>query len=153
MARLIHTRVLIFCAAMIIAPSPATAQEVIVLGSLDDVVGWLRTENWWGEEKHGDQLQVPHAIITGISQRWRENAKQMPVVEKKEIFYRFILPLIMHANTMVLDRRARLARMDDSLANGEQLSTENLDWLGEVAIVLRITDDDAAASLGDSTRA
>ena len=129
---------------------PAIAQEVVVISSVDDVVGWLQAENWWGPEKHGEQLQVPNAIITGISQRWRANAQKLPVPEKKEIFYRFILPLVMHANRMVLDRRARLRRMSLALASGHELQSEDLVWLRQSAILLRITDEDAAAALGPS---
>jgi uncharacterized FlgJ-related protein len=130
--------------------SPAVGQEVIVIGNLDDAIEWLKTEGWWGEAKRGDQLRVPHAMITGISPRWRETAQSIPVAEKKEIFYRFMLPLVMHANTMVLDRRARLTRLDESLAAGERLSAEDLGWLRLMAVLLRITDKDTAATLGNS---
>jgi len=144
-----NARVVACCASMLFGLTawPAFGQQVIVLGSLDDVVGWLQAENWWGEEKHSEQLRVPYAMITGISPRWRETAQRMPVAEKKEIFYRFILPLVMHANTMVLDRRARLEHMADTLAGGGKLQTADLEWLREAAVLLRITDKDAAAVL------
>ena len=132
-----NARVVACCASMLFGLTawPAFGQQVIVLGSLDDVVGWLQAENWWGEEKHSEQLRVPYAMITGISPRWRETAQRMPVAEKKEIFYRFILPLVMHANTMVLDRRARLEHMADTLAGGGKLQTADLEWLREAAVL------------------
>jgi Bax protein len=129
----------------------AAAQEVIVFDDLDQVIGWLEDNNWWGEEKHGEQLIAPNAIITGISQRWRENANSLPVPVKKEIFYRFILPLAMHANNMVLDRRARLERMAGALASGGQLQSADLEWLRRVVVMLRIANQDAAAMLSNSS--
>ena len=140
------------CAALLLflAAGPAAAQEVIVFGSLDDAVNWLKAEGWWGEERRGEQLQVPNAMLTGISHRWKDVAQKIQVVEKKEVFYRFMLPLVMHANTMVLDRRARLQRMAKTLANGGTLPTADLEWLRQVAVILRITKSDAAAALGDS---
>lgn len=135
---------------LVLVLCPAAAQEVIVFGTPDDAVGWLQAENWWGEEKHGEQLRVPNAIITGISQRWRENAGKMPVAKKKEIFYRFILPLVMHANTMVLERRSRLMRMADVLVDGGKLSAADLAWLQQAAVLLRITKQ-GVATPGDST--
>ncbi|MDH3511769.1 MAG: glucosaminidase domain-containing protein [Gammaproteobacteria bacterium] len=142
----------IFCCAsvFVLLHGPAVAQEVVVFGSVDDVVDWMRAENWWGEEQHGDQLQVPNAIITGISDRWRANAQKMPVPQKKEIFYRFMLPLVMHANTMVLDRRARLRRMSLDLAGGRNPQVADVAWLRELAVLLRIMDEEAAAALGES---
>jgi len=119
------------CAVLVpgLAVRPAAAQEIVVFGGVDDVVDWMQAENWWGQEQHGAQLRVPKAIITGISERWRETANKMPVPEKKEIFYRFMLPL----------------------AGGSELSDADLAWLRKVAVLLRITDDDGAAALGESS--
>jgi Bax protein len=142
-------RIFFGCATIVMALTAWSvgAQEVIVFGDRTEVVNWLKAENWWGEEQRGEQLRVPHALIAGISQRWQQDAKQMPVAEKKEIFYRFILPLIVHANTMVLERRVRLERMAKKLAAGKSLLVRDLDWLREVAVLLRIVDSDSAAAL------
>lgn len=142
---------IVCCASVfVLSAGPAAAQEVVVFGSVDDVVDWMRAENWWGEEQHDEQLQVPNAIITGISDRWRANAQKMPVSQKKEIFYRFMLPLVMHANAMVRDRRTRLRRMSLDLVGGRKPQAADLDWLREAAVLLRIMDEEAAAALGES---
>jgi len=142
-------RIFFGCATIVMALTAWSvgAQEVIVFGDRTEVVNWLKAENWWGEELRGEQLRVPRALIAGISERWQQDAKQMPVAEKKEIFYRFILPLIVHANTMVLERRVRLERMAKTLAAGKSLLIRDLDWLREVAVLLRIVDSDSAAAL------
>jgi len=59
--RIKNVRVATCCAAIIfgLTAGSAVGQQVIVLGSPDDVIGWLQAENWWGEEKHGEQLTVP----------------------------------------------------------------------------------------------
>jgi len=85
--------------------TPVAAQEVIVLGGPEEGMQWLTAERWWGEEERGEQLSVPRAIITGINPSWRQTAQELTVAEKKEVFYRFMLPLVVHANGMVLDRR------------------------------------------------
>ncbi len=130
---------------------PAVGQQVIVLGGLDDVTDWLKAENWWGEEKRGENLRVPHAMITGISPRWRETAQKLPVAEKKEIFYRFMLPLVMHANVMVLNRRAWLMRMAETIHADGHLDDGDLEHVREAVVLLRIADQETAAALGNST--
>jgi len=130
---------------VVLLAAPVAAQEVIVTGGLEDAIDWLKAEQWWGEAKRGEHLSVPNAIITGISPRWRETAQKIPVPEKKEIFYRFMLPLVLHANTMVLDRRARLERMDKTLAGGGKLSADDTEWLAVAADLLRISKTDPAA--------
>jgi uncharacterized FlgJ-related protein len=125
----------------------ASGQEVIVLGSVEDLIQWLEAENWWGEESRGEQLGVPHAMITGINPRWRDTARRLPVPQKKEIFYRLMLPLIVHANDMVLERRVAILHMKKKLAAGEEIPAADLEALRAGLVLLRIADADAAASL------
>ena len=105
-------RVRALLACLFLIALPLGAQEVIVLNGTKDTISWLKAENFWGEEKRGEQLQVPRAIITGISPGWQKNSAKLPVSQKKEIFYRLMLPLVVNANTMVLEHRADLGGMD-----------------------------------------
>jgi uncharacterized FlgJ-related protein len=138
------------CLACLVAVT-ADAQEVIVMSSVEELVSWLEAENWWGEAQRGQQLEVPHAMITGITQRWRDTSQQLPVPQKKEIFYRLMLPLVVHANDMVLSRRVLLEDAKARLQGGEQLTPAELDDLRRAAALLRIRDADGAAELGGST--
>ena len=150
MTRFRHSVLSCAVVTLLLAGCGATAnsQEVIVFESVDEVISWMKAENWWGEGKRGVQLKVPYAMITGISQRWRVAAQQLPVQQKKEIFYRFMLPLIVHANDMVMDRRAQLQKMQEQLDSGRQLSTADIETLRQFAVLLRITDAGTAAALG-----
>lgn len=136
--------------ALFLTTVTVAAQEVIVLGGQTAVVDWLKAEEWWGPEKHGEQLNVPSVMITGISDRWKKAAQNIPVPEKKEIFYRFMLPLVMHANVMVLDRRARLERMVADVAGGKSLAADDMEGLRQAAVLLRILNEEDAAALSDS---
>ena len=127
--------------------APARSQEVLVSSSVADTISWLKSENFWGEERRGEQLKVPHALLAGINPRWREVAQTLTVPEKKEIFYRLMLPLILHANDMVLNRRAGLLAMKDKLATGQPVTKSELQALRDGALLLRILDQDAAAAL------
>lgn len=126
-------------------PDRIDTTEVIVFGSRDEITDWLQSENWWGEENRDEQLKVPYAMIAGISSAWQQAAQDMPVADKKEIFYRFMLPLVMHANTMVMDRRARLTRIRERLAGANSPSDEEVDWLTGVAELLRIRDPEVGS--------
>ncbi len=144
---------LVVCTTLVIVLSLSTAhaQEVIVMSGPDELVAWLQAENWWGEEKRAEQLEVPHVMITGISHRWRENAQKMTVQKKKEIFYRLLAPLVVHANDMVLDRRASLEHAKQTLASGQSLPPDDLAALRRAAVLLRILDEDSAAELSGSS--
>jgi Bax protein len=143
-------KILVIVVVLLGLITPLWAQEVIVLSGLDETIAWLKAENWWGEEKRDEQLTVPHAMIVAISERWQKNAPKLPVATKKEIFYRFMLPLVMHANTMVLDRRERLQRLKTTVVGGSALSAEDDVWLREIAVILRIANREKISQMTDS---
>ena len=103
----------LFCLS--ISPA-ANSQEVIVLGGVENVMQWLKSEDWWGEENRSAQPKIPNVIITGINPSWRTTSQTLPVQQKKEVFYRLMVPLIVHANGMVIERRGRLLEMKAALA-------------------------------------
>jgi Bax protein len=147
----IRAAVLLTAAVVALRAAAAGAQDVIVLGGPEEALRWLQSENWWGEAKHGEQLSAPYALITMISPRWPKTAKSIPVADKKEAFYRFLLPLVLHANVMVQERRDRLTQGDNALAAGKPLSTEELEALRRAAVLLRITDEAGAAALDNAS--
>ena len=144
----------VFALALLAASvSPAVSQEVIVIGSIEGLITWLESENWWGETRHGQQLVAPHVIVTGISPAWNEAAGTIPVEQKKEIFYRLMLPLVLHANQMVMDRREKLKRGDEKLAAGGKLTPRELDDLRRGARLLRVGTESEIAALDRATPA
>jgi Bax protein len=130
----------------------ANGQEVVVLGGVEQVEAWLKSENWWGEVNRDTQLTVPKAMITGINPQWRTASQKLPVQQKKELFYRFMLPLVVHANGMVMQRREGLFRMKEALAAGEGQTDADMQALREGAALLRITTKEEAAALTSSSK-
>jgi len=146
--RLLLPAMFVFAVGGIFATNPASAQDVIVFGGPEDAEKWLIEEHWWGEEKRGEQLQVPHALITGINPRWRQTAQTLTVAEKKEVFYRFMLPLVVHANDMVVDRRGRLDDARKRIESGGSISDDELQDLRDGAVLFRVLSPEEAEKLG-----
>ena len=116
---------------------PATLAEsadVVVLQGMPELISFLESENWWGKESRDEQLTVPRLMITAITPSWQEAAKTLTVPEKKAIFYRLMCPLVMHANSMVLDFRAALERGAGELETTGKLSAESLSVIRRLAI-------------------
>jgi len=125
------------------------AQEITVLGSQEEVLALLKADRWWAERDRGHQLKVPHKLVLAITERWRKEAPELPVQTKKEIFFGSLLPLVVHANTIVLDRRERIQEADARLARGESLSNAEMEKLQDLAVLLRIESRDKAAQISD----
>ena len=122
-----------------------------MLSGYQALTDWLKQESWWGEEKRSEQLTVPRVLITGISPRWQANANKLVVAEKKEIFYRLILPLVMHANELVIARRQQMEEISFALESGQAMSAGDLEFMRRMAVLLRIVDEERAGSFDNSS--
>jgi len=141
---------LLLCLLALVAPSLAGAQEVFVLPGYDETIEWLESINWWGEELRGEQLEAPRTLLVAISPRWREAAAELTVDVKKELFYRCLLPLVAHANAMVLNRRQRLADLDKVLAGGKLPGSDDLERLRQLTVVLNIRTQDEVERIAEA---
>lgn len=131
------------------APEPQL--NVRVLAGPEATMEWLESPEGWGGVSEDPSLGVPYVLITAINPRWSETAKSITVQQKKQLFYRFMLPLILHANGMIMDRRERVLAMQTKLESGEPLSDDDIVLLRNALTLLGVTDDDAAAAAtGDS---
>ncbi len=131
----------------LLVAAPASAQEVLVISDVDGIVELLEAEDWWQVEGE-PLLAVPHIILTGIEPAWSVDAQNMPVQWKKEIFYRLMLPLVVHANAMVLERRGVLLEIQESLDAGLAIPPNTMDRLRDDLVRLRVLGEDEAAALG-----
>ena len=130
------------------APGGQAAEpEVVVLAGFEETRAWLSAEQWWGEVNRETQLSAPNVLITGISPRWGERSAELPVSEKKEIFYRFLLPLILHANNLVLEGRAAVESARSRVGARGAITADELAEVQRLAPVLRIRSREEAAAL------
>jgi len=118
-------------------PEPAEElPEVAVLYGREEMVPWLEAENWWGKSEEGGQLMVPHFIITAIHPSWKEYSSTLPVPVKKELFYRLMLPLVMHANLMVSNFRESLLQAQAEFNAEGKVSEKSLAIIKRTALLL-----------------
>jgi len=129
---------LVALASCLFGSGTAFAQDVIVHGNVDAISELIDAEGWFGEQNAEQKLEVPRILITGMPEDWQRVSAGIPASKKKEIFYSFMLPLIVQANELVRDRRAKLEDMDARLAKQQQLRPDEYEWLGELVVLLRI---------------
>lgn len=125
--------------------------DIVVFSHIDEITDWFTTKGFWLEQNHAAEQDVPYVVLTGISDRWQDTAQQLPVAEKKDIFYHFMLPLVLHANHMVLERREDVLQMRATLAAGNHLSDTDFQTLREGAVLLRVIDTGTAAKLNPAS--
>lgn len=125
--------------------------EVLVASSVQDMIALLEREEWWGEPKTDEPLAVPHLLITAIKPNWQEASKNIPVQQKKALFYRLMLPLVTHANHMVMEFRTGLEKAQEELASDDRVSEQSLALLRRLALLLPGETEEHLAALQQNT--
>ncbi len=136
-------------------PQPEPAKElpeVVVLYGREEFVPFLESKDWWGEVDRGTQLVVPHFILTAIHPSWQVYSKTLPVPIKKQLFYRLMLPLVMHANSMAMNFREQLQTAQGEYAEDGAVSPESLVAIKRLAFLLPgMTSEDVDGMTADNT--
>lgn len=90
--------------------------------------------------------EVPRVYLTTVAPRWRERvSKEVSVLTKKRIFFRALAPLVLRSNEFILRDRERLGGLRERLASGKDLSTDDRQWLVELAAAYGVVKEQDAA--------
>jgi Bax protein len=125
---------------------PARNPAVVVIGSVDTSIEFWKARDFWGAEEHGNDLAVPRAITVVINKGWKQEANQLPVADKKELFYRTLLPLILYSNELILRDRHELQSITERLTGNPELTPEERTWLHALALRYRLIKEDSNAA-------
>ena len=75
---------------------------------------------------------VPRVYITDVTERWRDTTiNKITVLQKKQIFFRALAPLVLHSNELILTDRKRLAALRQE--GPGTWSPEDAKWLASLA--------------------
>lgn len=122
--------------------------SVAIVDSTEAAVAFFESHDFWGPEDHDKDLLVPPIVLSVTSDRWRKEANKLPVALKKELFYRAMVPLVLHSNDLILRDRADLEKLAAKRDAGKDLSEDDIIWLGQVATKYRL-DTVASVALID----
>jgi len=120
--------------------------EVAIVDSMEAAVDLFKSRDFWGESNRGEQLQVPPIVLSVMSERWRKEANKLPVDVKKEMFYRAMVPLVLHSNDLILRDRADLERLTAKHRSGKAFSAKAQAWLTQLGSKYGV--DDPASDRG-----
>jgi len=96
----------------------------------------------WNEGKR----EIPRIYITDISSRWQKQSQKMDVKLKKAIFFQLTLPLVLHANELILQEKKRLMGY---LNKHDRMNAEENQWLLDIAKKYKVVKKDSNETLGD----
>ena len=83
--------------------------------------------------------RVPPVFITSVPDEW---AKDLDVEQKKSVFFRTLLPLVLQVNQDIRVDRMRLTELRERLAGGASPETRDQEWLFNLAASYGVVDRD-----------
>jgi uncharacterized FlgJ-related protein len=96
--------------------------------------------------------EVPRAYLTNVAPRWRDSVSgEVSIQIKKRIFFRAMAPLALRSNELILRDRTRASVLSEKLAAGDSVSSEDREWLSQLAVTYRVIQPGAAVDEGAVT--
>ncbi|MCL1071776.1 glucosaminidase domain-containing protein [Shewanella xiamenensis] len=88
---------------------PAELKPVTVsINSIDELMLFFESLNYTAENFHGGNKSVPRLTFDAVGKGWRSVSEQLPVKQKKMVFFRLMTPLVLLANEKVLQERQQV---------------------------------------------
>jgi uncharacterized FlgJ-related protein len=102
-------------------------ESYVEILALTESLGY--TPEAWSNGSHS----VPRLYLTEIPQRWRDQTSlEVSIEEKKQLFFRLLLPAVLSANEMILRDRALAIELISRRGSEDGLSTDEAAWLGRL---------------------
>ena len=125
----------------------ASEPKIVIIGSVDASIEFWKNANFWGKEDRAKDLLVPRAVTAVITKSWKQEADQIPVEVKKELFYRALIPLILYANELILRDRKKLEAFIKYQKKGKTFNERERLWLHKLAIEYKLVNSDSNSTL------
>ena len=124
--------------AQMTAPSlgvaPDRRVERFEFSSASQLEQFINDLNYKPEDWQAVNREVPRLYITDIPPHWRDkSSKELDVVTKKQVFFQFLSPLILHSNELIQTNRDRVASIVGALRAGVSVRKGDQTFLCEIA--------------------
>lgn len=115
----------------------------VEIGSYKDVLELFESFHYTPESWQAGIREIPRVYLTVIGDKWGSStSKEITVLNKKQLFFRGIAPLILHSNELILKDRSRLERIRSSFGSGDSLAELDQAWILKLAKLYKIKSKD-----------
>jgi len=131
-----------FAALLLAAPvmaQPRAPDEHVPYRDYKDILALFDRLGYTAEAWRAGNLEVPPVYLAQISRQWHDKAKVAPVADKKKVFFRLLLPIVLKVNEFILEDRARATEITERLSRGADVSGEDHKWLTALAVRYKLT--------------
>ena len=85
--------------------------------------------------------EIPRVYLADVPDTWRErSARELSVADKKRLFFRFLAPILLRINELILEDRVRVKELTERLAQGQSVTPDDQAWLTELAVKYKVLE-------------
>ena len=132
---------------LLVPVAEAETPEIRIFGSANEIIAEYKSANFWGKIEKGAAIDVPPYLTVATSPMWNKDSAILPVNDKKELFYRSLLPLILYSNETILENRSLLEKIPAVPEDSER------EWLAGLAVNYGLLKEGEALPQGDALSA
>lgn len=77
----------------------------VKIDSLDELMNLFKKHHYSSKDWQKGNREVPRLIFDGVSEKWKKSSSNIPVNQKKEIFFRLMAPLVLISNEKIIAER------------------------------------------------
>ena len=147
-----------FSVAVLAGPLSAqvtATDEKVACRNYKDVLALFDRLGYTQREWQAGVREIPRVYLADVPDTWRErSAKELSVADKKRLFFRFLAPIVLRINELILEDRVRAKGLTARLAQGQSVTPDDQAWLSELAVKYKVVestsqrlDSDAFAEL------
>lgn len=112
-------------------------------GSYKDMLELFEKLNYTPEAWQAGIREVPRVYLVAIGEKWGTSAtKEIVTLNKKQLFFRGLAPLVLHGNELILKDRNRLEKIRTSMAGNNSISEMDKIWIMKLAKLYKVNTNE-----------
>jgi len=119
------------------------ASQKYVGGSYKDMLDLFEKLNYTPEAWQAGIREIPRAYLVAIGEKWgASTSKEITTLNKKQLFFRGLAPLVLHANELIMKDRNRLEKVRSSFQRNTSMSENDTIWILKLAKLYKVNTDE-----------
>ena len=122
----------------------AVQNRIVYTSSIADINTLFSDINYTMKHWNEGVREIPRVYITDISSRWQSQSQKIEVKTKKAIFFQLTIPLVLHANELLIVERKKFDTLGKRV---QRLNHDEEVWLSKLALKYKVMKKDDNVTL------
>jgi len=112
-------------------------------GSYKEVLELYEKLNYTPKAWQAGIREIPRVYLVSIGNKWGSStSKEVTILHKKQLFFRGLAPLILHANELILKDRTQLEKIRSSFKKNSSLLEKDKIWILKLSELYKVKTEE-----------